>query len=92
LSSDSLAFGIACLKIVQQKKTGSDSHICRDQTWPTQHNDGADHDGYRGREQGVRKEWKKVRQHDSQSSHSRQADEWLSRRTEQFHLQRFSLI
>ncbi|PYJ74365.1 MAG: hypothetical protein DME77_11640, partial [Verrucomicrobia bacterium] len=59
--------------------------VCRDQTWPTQHNDGADHDGYRNHEPSGRKERKEVRQRDSQSSHDTQADEWLSRRTEKIH-------
>ena len=80
-----LALRVLSREIVQQKKTGSDNHICRDQTWPTQHNDGADHDGYRGYEPSGRKERKEVRQRDSQSSHDSQADEWLARRTEKIH-------
>ena len=61
LSSKLLAFGLAGSQTVQQEKTNSDDCIGRDQVWPTQENDGADHDGNCRSEKGGRREWKEIR-------------------------------
>ena len=90
--SELLTFRVLGLEIVQQEKISSDDGVCREQSRPARYSENAEREDYyccRYSNQWKRKDF---RSDNSHCGHKRQTDEWLTRRTEQFHLLGFSLI
>jgi hypothetical protein len=92
LVSELQTFRVAGLEIVQQEKTSSDDGVCREQSRPARYSENADSEDYHRCCDGDRWKRKDFRCDNSHCSHERQTDEWLARRTEQFHRVAFSLI
>src|SRR5207249_12015669 len=70
---------------MEQKETRSDGRIRRAQGRPTQDEESADYHKHRNCEEGQRREKKAIRENNAHRGHYGQADEWLTRTTQQFH-------
>jgi hypothetical protein len=84
-----LAFRVACLKVVKEKKAKSSDRVSRDECWPIRedHNAGCQDDRYHN--QSGARQGNSVPDDNSYCSHERQTNKRLARRIQEFHCPAF---